>query len=135
MSSRKKIFFLAGITLALVSTQYSCGRADESLVVGGIAKCYYEYLISGDYEHFVDGMYYEGEVSDTFRTQLIANAKMFVATQDKRRSKLASVEVDTTIVNEKLSTAEAYLVLHYSDSTKETIMVPMLKDKGVWLMR
>ena len=38
--------------------------------------------------------------------------------------------------NDSLSpTAEAYLLLCFGDSTKEEIVVPMVKDKDKWMMR
>ena len=78
---------LAVIFSALLLLVVACGsepKPDE--VAGKAAKLYYDYLVDGKYEMFVDGYYQPDSIPASYREQLVTNAKMFAGQQkDIRR--------------------------------------------------
>ena len=125
-------YFLLFISLFL----FSCsGKHEETDIVGAAAKQYYDYLLVGNYEAFVDGQYHRDSISPNYREQLIANAKMFIAQQRREHRGLYEVQVVKTSVNEKAHSADAFLVFVYGDSTREEVLVPMVEHKGLWYLK
>lgn len=110
-------------------------RPVETDVVGATAKQYYDYLIEGNYDAFVDGQYHSDSIPPQYREQLVANAKMFVAQQKSEHHGLHEVKIKTTKINKKAHTAEAFLVFVYGDSTTEEVLVPMTEHDNLWYMK
>lgn len=104
-------------------------------VAAQTAKNYYEALLRGHYEQFVDGTYQPDSIPGGYREQLIANAKMFVGQQNEERKGIKQVRV----VNAKADTARhagiVFLSFTYGDSTTEQVVVPMVYVKGLWYMK
>ncbi len=116
-----------------------CGSKDESLtsaqVAANSAKVYYDQLLQGDYGSFVDGRYQPNRLPQGYREQLIANAKMFVAQQEKEHKGIKSVAVTDAKADTAGHVVNAFLTFAYGDGTKEEVLVPMVESKGVWYMR
>ena len=74
-------------------------------------------------------------MSDAYRAQMEANAKMFMAQLKTWRSGLVAVDIDSAAVDSEEQHADVYLVFHYGDSTQERLLVPMVEHDGLWLMR
>lgn len=99
------------------------------------AKCYYDSLNNGRYEYFTDMYHRQERIPDSYREQLVANTKMYLDNIRKEHKGISEVRV-LNCKNDSLSpAAEAYLLLCFGDSTKEEIVVPMVKDKDKWMMR
>lgn len=128
-------FFILPFSLFLLLFLSCSEKHEETDVVGAAAKQYYNYLIVGNYEAFVDGQYHRDSISLQYREQLIANAKMFIAQQRREHRGLYEVQVKKTSVNEKAHSADAFLVFVYGDSTREEVLVPMVEHKGLWYLR
>jgi hypothetical protein len=112
-----------------------CNKPDKAQVAAHTAKCYYDYLLEGKYSDFVAGLYHDGEISGTYRSQLEANAKMFIAQLNTWRSGLVAVDIDSASADNDARSADVYLIFHYGDSTRERVLVPMVEKDGLWLMR
>ncbi|MGN1376513.1 MAG: hypothetical protein ACI4V5_08155 [Prevotella sp.] len=134
-----KVFCL----LFLLFFVFSCSETPRNDMALRTAKEYYDSLFAGHASYFVKGTYLPDSIPAGYMEQLIANAKMFKARQDEEHLGVTEVRMvncvtDTVPVpngNEKVVTANAFLMLCYGDSLKEEIVVPMIEHKGRWLMR
>lgn len=127
------IVLCASLILAALS---ACDhKPDEGAVAAQSAKVYYDYLLHHDYKSFVAGSYYPDSIPGIYREQLETNAKMILAQQDSDHKGLKEVIVDKGVADTARHTADAFLVLVYGDSTRERIVVPMVKHNEVWMMR
>ena len=114
----------------------ACSRTvDQEQLVANTAMLYCQYLIDGKYDDFVAGIDQRVEPAAGYAEQLRANAKMFVAAQAKTRGGVVGINVTGAEVSPKEHTAAAYILLHYADSTKEQVVLPMVERDGVWFMR
>lgn len=106
------------------------------------AKAYYDQLTAGDIDAFLDGTLKGDTVPEDYKAQLRLNVQMFVEQQQKAHNGLSSVQAvratcDTIRINPDslLVTAESILVLCYGDSTREEVVVPMIRKNDIWYMR
>ena len=99
------------------------------------AKAYYDYLLHGRYDAYVDGFYRPDSIPGGYREQLIANAKMYVAQMKDDHRGLASVEAACARTDTARRVGEAFLVLCFRDSVREQIVVPMTLHGGNWMLR
>jgi len=128
--------FLWLIIAATLSTMsVSCHEEKPEEVAGRAAKIYYDYLLEGKYEAYVDGFYQPERIPQGYRDQLITNAKMFVGQQQKEHQGIASVQLQRATVSSDGRTANAFLLFCYGDSTKEEVVVPMVAIEGNWMMK
>lgn len=130
---RKLLFFLFFPLLAACSGKPS--GPDAAQLAANAAKTYYEQLLKGDYGSFVDGRYQPTELPESYRQQLIANAKMFVGQEEKEHKGIKSVAVADGRADTAKHVANAFLTFTYGDGTKEQVVVPMVEVKDVWYMR
>lgn len=112
----------------------SSGHTPEELVARK-AKLYYEKLVQGDYEMFVDGKYRPDSIPASFRKELIANAKMFIGQQKKEHKGIRSVGIDRAVADTAKHVASVFLTLGYGDKTTAVVVVPMVEHKGIWYLR
>ncbi len=99
------------------------------------AVVYYEQLLSGDYDSFVDGMNYNDTVVPEYREQLVTNMKMYIGRQKKEHQGIKSVMPLQAQADTLTHTVNAFLLICYDDSAKEQVVVPMVEKNGVWLMK
>ncbi len=108
---------------------------DAAQLAAQAAKVYYDQLLRGDYESFVDGRYQPTRIPQGYREQLIANAKMFVGQQEKEHKGIKGVAVASAKADTAKHIADAFLTFIYGDSTREEVVVPMVERKGTWYLR
>ena len=127
------------LLLFSVALLFACSGKDSGPTAAQLAaqaaQNYYTQLLRGDYEAFVAGRYQPHAIPDSYREQLVANAKMFVGQQkDEHRgivkARAVDAQADTTH-----HVANVFINLSYGDRTTEEIVVPMVEKKGVWYMR
>ena len=112
------------------------------------AQKYYEQLVAGDYNSFVEGsLMGQDSVPEVYKSQMLLNAQMFMERIQTEHRGIKSVKplratVDTIklrVANEpeavKEIVAQAYLSLGFADSTKEEIVVPMVLKNDIWYIR
>lgn len=114
------------------------------------AKAYYDQLLHGDYDSFVEGtLHGDTLVPSDFRSQLLLNARQFIEQQQENHKGISSIETvratcDTITLqgiknhegnDSTVRIANAFLAIHYADSTREEIVVPMIELRNVWYMK
>ena len=114
----------------------SCGNPTPEEQASLAAKGYYEHLIHGEYEQFLQGkagLHKHSE--EDFWNQLRDNCHQFVHQQEQAHRGIHEVKV----VNAKTDTLQKYtnvfMMLCFGDSTNEEIVVPMVERDGRWYMR
>ena len=126
------------LLFALLFLLMACGKkteVDQGELAGRAAKLYYEQLLKGQYDAFLGGENRSEKLPDSYRKQLLMNLRQFVEQQKKEHNGIDSVSYVSSVFSEKDSTASAFLLFHYGDRTAKQVVVPMLKKKGVWIMR
>lgn len=132
----KRIMF--PFLLALPFLLMACSKkkeVDQGELAGRAAKLYYEQLLKGQYEAFLEGENRSEKLPDSYRKQLLINLQQFVEQEKKEHNGIDSVSYVSSVFSEQDSTASAFLLFHYGDRTAKQVVVPMLKKKGVWIMR
>ena len=134
MSMRRIVIITIGFVIAAIV--YSC-RNDKTVdfAAANAAKEYYDLLVQGQYDAFVDGMNIPERIPDSYRQQLVDNARMFVGDQQQEHLGLREVRVVNCINDTVDGAAHAFLMLCDGDSTIEEVVVPMVKRDGRWLMK
>ena len=99
------------------------------------AKGYYERLIEGNYEGYVDALNYPDSIPSSYRRQLVLNAKLFTEKQKSIHGGWVGVEIAGCVIDSLSPTAQAILNLCYADSTREKVVVPMVERDGRWYIR
>lgn len=127
----RRVAFLI-VVLALVSC-HKAPSPDE--IAARAAKGYYEQLIGGRYDDFVAGTYLPYRIPDSYRRQLVDNAKMFVDQQKAERQGIKKVDATDAKADTVRRVANVYLRLYYGDGTSEVVVVPMVEHNHIWYMR
>lgn len=133
MNMKKLLLFLIGCCTLCWGCSNSGPTPDE--VAGKAAKAYYDLLLEGKYEQFVDGSYRPEAIPESYREQLVTNMKMFMGEQQEAHRGLKQVRVVSAKADTAKHVANAFLLFVYGDSTSEEVLVPMVEHKGVWYMR
>lgn len=125
---------------AIASLMFSCTQKQEdnqAELAGNAAKQYYSYLLNGDYDSFIDGTLRQDSIlREEYRTQLLENARMFVAQQQKEHQSIKSVSVKKVDLDSvKGNAANVFLILNYGDKGSEQVLMPMVKSGGLWYMK
>ena len=127
--------FLFASALLLVACGSKKGEVDQGELAARAAKLYYEQLLEGKYEAFLEGENRPGKLPDGYRKQLLINLQQFMEQQKSQHKGIDSISLASSVFSEKDSTASVFLLFHYGDKTTEQVVVPMIKRKGVWMMR
>lgn len=127
--------FLFALALLLAACGSKKEEVDQGELAGRAAKLYYEQLLKGQYEAFLGGENRSEKLPDSYRKQLLTNLRQFIEEQKKEHEGIDSVSLASSVFSEKDSTVSAFLLFHYGDKTTEQVVVPMIKRKGVWMMR
>ena len=133
---RKSLVRIVGLLGFLGILGMSCGNPTPEEQASLAAKGYYEHLIHGEYEQFLQGkagLHKHSE--EDFWNQLRDNCHQFVHQQEQAHRGIHEVKV----VNAKTDTLQKYtnvfMMLCFGDSTNEEIVVPMVECDGRWYMR
>mgnify|MGYP006988846195 CR=1 FL=1 len=113
----------------------ACSGPSAEELASLAAKGYYEHLLKGEYDSFLEGMNGLDSIPDDYREQLLAGYKQFMHQQEQAHRGIREVR----IVNAKTDTIQKYtsvfLVLCFGDSTNEEVVVPMVEHEGRWRMK
>ncbi|MFC2457190.1 MAG: hypothetical protein ACFNQD_06185 [Prevotella intermedia] len=131
----KQLLYALFPAVLLLSSCSENKETDHGAIAAEAAKHYYENLISGKYKQFLEGMNLPDKLPESYERQMLENFKAFAKRQDKQRKGIKKVSIRNVKFFAKDSTASAFLLLHYGDSTTEEVVVPMLKRRGLWYMR
>lgn len=129
--------FLPVLSLAVLLLSLAACRkqVDPAQMAAVAAKGYYDLLLEGNYEAYVDGFHYPDSIPASYRRQLLDNARMFIANQREAHKGIKRVEVTTAKADTATRSANVFLLFVYGDSVKEQVLVPMVESRGQWKMR
>ncbi len=131
----RRLYVVFFVVMAMACSGCGNSPVETEKVVANTAKLYYDYLLQGKYKDFVGGIDRHVPASEAYDRQMIDNAKLFLKRQEILHKGLTSVEVVDAEVDEKVHSANAFLVFSFADSTSEQVVVPMVERDGIWLMR
>ena len=127
------------ILIAVALLLAACGgkkkNVDQGKLAAKAAKHYYEQLLKGDYEAFLNNENRTNNLPDNYRKQLLLNLKQFVARQDSVHHGIDSITLGASHFSAKDNTASVFLLFYYGDKTTEQVVVPMVKERGKWILR
>lgn len=103
-------------------------------LAGLAAKGYYQHLISGEYDQFIDGRLAADSLPADYRSQLIEGYKQYIAQQQARQG-ITEVRVSRAYTDSLAGYTSVLLMLCYGDSTTEEVVVPMVEHHGRWRMK
>ena len=124
------------IASLLILVLWGCSHPSPEEMASLVAKGYYDHLVSGEYESFLEGMdrrEFMNEVN--FRSQLIDNFRQFKAEQDSAHDGIREVRIVRASTDSVQKFTNVFLMLCYGDSTNEEIVVPMVERNGSWRMK
>ena len=126
---------LIAVALLLVACGEKKKNVDQGKLAAKAAKHYYEQLLKGDYEAFLNNENRTNNLPDGYRKQLLLNLKQFVAQQDSVHHGIDSITLGASHFSAKDNTASVFLLFYYGDKTTEQVVVPMVKERGKWILR
>ena len=115
----------------------SCGKEEvkpEDIALQA-AKAYYDQLLAGDYNAFVEGSLKGDSVPPAYKRQLVLNMQMFIERQNNEHKGIVSVKPMRAVADTAHHAAEAFLSITFADSVREEVVVPMVEKNGVWYMQ
>ena len=127
--------FLIAVTLLLAACGGKKQDIDQGKLAAKAAKDYYEQLLKGDYEAFLNNENRTNNLPDNYRKQLLLNLKQFVAQQDSVHHGIDSITLGASHFSAKNNTASVFLLFCYGDKATEQVVVPMVKERGKWILR
>lgn len=128
---RKALFFLC-LTLA-ACIAISCSKDKKGPEAYAIE--YYTALINNDYAAYADGMEGKKSLPADYREQFINLSRQYANKLNKTHSGLDTILVSKCMLNKDEDMANVFLELCFNDSTKEAVVVPMVKKDNLWLMK
>ena len=127
----KKLLYIELLAAIVVA----CSKVNPADKAALAAKQYYDYLLEGKYEAFIEGHYMPDSIPQSYRQGLVTNAKMFVGQQQREHRGIKETRVVNAEADTALHTANVFLVFTYGDSTSEEVNIPMIESKGIWYLR
>ena len=122
--------------ILLIVMLAACGNPSKEELASLAAKGYYDHLIRGEYEQFLEGVdQRERMTDDDYHSQLLDCYEQFMAQQTTPHRGILEVRVSNAKTDTIQKYTNVFLVLCYGDSTNEEIVVPMVERNGSWRMK
>lgn len=129
---RKLVYLVLLVSLAQWA---ACSSPTREELASLAAKGYYQHLIEGDFDHFLEGRVMADSLPDDYRSQLIDGYSQFLAQQVKARGGINEVRISRAFTDSTQQYTSVLLMLCYVDSTSEEVVVPMVERDGRWMMK
>lgn len=129
---RKLVYLVLLVSLAQWA---ACSSPTREELASLAAKGYYQHLIEGDFDHFLEGRVMADSLPDDYRSQLIDGYSQFLAQQVKVRGGINEVRISRAFTDSTQQYTSVLLMLCYGDSTTEEVVVPMVEHDGRWMMK
>ena len=113
----------------------SCSEKSREEQVMEAAQEYFDALLKGDYEAFLDGRLHMDSIPESFREQLLVSYKQFMCQQQEAHQGIESFCPSRVQEDSLLQVMQVFMIVNYSDSTHEEIVVPMVEQNGTWKMK
>ncbi len=129
----RKGLFLLVLLLAICA----CSRQEQTPEeqAGIAAKEYYDCLLAGDFDGFLHGKAGMDSVPGNYRAQMVTACEKYRQELEQMHGGLATVTISTAKCDSTQQVMHAFLLLHFKDSVKEEVIVPMVQLSGQWKMR
>ena len=127
----KHLLFIVLVFLALCA----CSSPTPEEMASLAAKGYYEHLLKGEYDKFLEGKAGSDSLPEAYREQLLAGYKQFMAQQNSQHNGINDIRVINAMRNTILNYTNVFLMLCFGDSTNEQVSVPMIEHNGSWRMK
>ena len=138
---RNLIFYLSLILL------FSCSNtlSPEQEAANAALECY-QYLVERQPDKFLEGKVGIDSLSKAYTEQLLQATRLYLSDIDAKHGGLREVRISNNVARcdtlpthggtgDGLPVVYAYLILCYTDSTHEEIVVPMTEKNGQWCMK
>ena len=122
------------ICLVVLAIVAACSSPTREELASLAAKGYYQHLIDGDYDHFLEGREFADSMPADYRSQLIDGYSQFMA-QQQARGGIREVRISRAFTDSTQQYTSVLLMLCYGDSTTEEVVVPMVERDGRWMMK
>ena len=138
----KKILYFLFFILYLI-VLYACSSTTPEELAASEARDYYDCLTDDDVKGFMKGKADVDSLPAFYREQLQKAVEQYLSDLKAKHGGLSSVRVSEehyvdnseACRDTSLHLTYAFLILCFSDSTQEEIMVPMVERDGQWLMK
>ena len=127
----KHLLFIVLVFLALCACSSPAPEEMASLA----AKGYYEHLLKGEYDKFLEGKAGSDSLPEAYRRQLLAGYKQFLSQQNSLHNGINEIRVINARRDTILNYTNVFLMLCFGDSTNEQVSVPMIEHNGRWRMK
>ena len=128
----RKLVYL--VLLVFLAQWAACSSPTKEELASLAAKGYYQHLVEGDFEHFLEGRVMADSLPDDYRSQLIDGYAQFLA-QQQARGGIREVRISRAFTDSTQQYTSVLLMLCYGDSTTEEVVVPMAERNGRWMMK
>lgn len=129
----RKLVYL--VLLVFLAQWAACSSPTREELASLAAKGYYQHLIEGDFDHFLEGRMMADSLPADYRSQLIDGYSQFLAQQVKARGGINEVRISRAYTDSTQQYTSVLLMLCYGDSTTEEVVVPMVEHDGRWMMK
>ena len=126
---------MLALLVMLVSSWAACSNPTREELASLAARGYYQHLVDGDYDHFLEGRLMADSLPDDYRSQLNDAYAQFLAQQTNSRGGIREVRVSRAFTDSTQNYTSVLLMLCYGDSTTEEVIVPMVERDGRWMMK
>lgn len=124
---------LASLLMLVV---WDCSQPSPEELASLAAKGYYDHLVSGEYELFLEGMDERVAMNEAdYRSQLLDSYRQYKAQQDSLHGGIREVRIVRAATDSVQKYTNVFLMLCFGDSTNEEIVVPMVERHGSWRMK
>ena len=113
----------------------SCAGSTPEEQAAAAAKEYYDQLLRGDEEAFLNGKAGADSLPDDYRRELLAVYQHHLAKMQREHGGISEVRISNARSDTTLHLTHAFLLLCFGDSTREEITVPMVECDGIWMMK
>ncbi|MBQ1669497.1 MAG: hypothetical protein II066_02620 [Prevotella sp.] len=127
----KHLLFIVLVFLALCA----CSSPTPEEMASLAAKGYYEHLLKGEYDKFLEGKAGSDSLPEAYRRQLLAGYKQFLSQQNSLHNGINEIRVINARRDTILNYTNVFLMLCFGDSTNEQVSVPMIEHNGRWRMK
>ena len=127
---------ILGCLVFLMILTGACSSPTREELASLAAKGYYDHLIHGEYEQFLEGKdLLETSDDADYRSQLLDNYQQFMEVQQSAHGGIRDVRIVRAKTDSLQTYTNVFLTLCFGDSTNEEIVVPMIEKEGRWRMR
>lgn len=97
------------------------------------AETYYGYLVEGDVEHYMQGLRNYDSLPEGYRGQLRDMFHQHLAHEQESRNGLAAAHAVRDTLLDSLC-AQVFVEVQFGDSTREEVLLPLVRTAQGWKM-